>query len=198
MIRTTHPYSGDHYIPGDFWMVCDECGLDYRRSDMRERWDHAWVCYKDWEHKHPQEDVRGISERIGVPHARPVTSTNNLITSWGESSTYEIFASTKGDITSAINSVGNGSARSNDTDITAGDSYRLSVVLTLNSGEKPIITTGSSGAADGTILGTLSGGNNSFKFTAESGKDYFYITNTADSDFLACFSLYFLISQDDL
>jgi hypothetical protein len=71
-IKETHPHCVDSYIPGDYYLVCDVCGLDFRRSDMKERWDHAWVCSKDWEPRNKQEDVRGISEKIKVPVARPV------------------------------------------------------------------------------------------------------------------------------
>jgi len=59
------------YIPGDHWMLCDECGFRYRRSEMRERWDHAWVCEKDWEPKHPQENVKVVVDRVAVDVARP-------------------------------------------------------------------------------------------------------------------------------
>ncbi len=65
------PYQGDHYEPGNYWMVCDVCGRKYRRADMRARWDNAWVCLEDWEIQHPQEHLRGKMEEIGVPVARP-------------------------------------------------------------------------------------------------------------------------------
>lgn len=68
------------YIPGDHWMICDECGLQYRRSQMFERWDHAWVCKKDLEPRHPQESVRGRADRVNVDYARPPTvDTSNLL-----------------------------------------------------------------------------------------------------------------------
>lgn len=196
-MRETHPNTGDHYIPGDYWMVCDECGLDYRRSEIRQRWDNAWVCEKDLEPKHPQESVRGIPEKINVPVARPVTAKDNKITSWGESSSYETFTSSNENITSAINSSGNGSARSNDTGVTSGVNYRLSVTLTITSGQAPTIITGSSGSADGTTLGTLENGPNTINFEADSST-YIYITNTSDSNFSAIFNLTKIVLQGDL
>jgi|FLOH01.1.fsa_nt_gi hypothetical protein len=66
------PYGGDHYEPGNNWIICDECGRKFRRSDARKRWDGALVCINDWEEQHPQELVRGISERIAVADPRPV------------------------------------------------------------------------------------------------------------------------------
>jgi len=71
-MKETHQSSGDHYIAGDYYLVCDVCGRDFRRSEMRQRWDNAWVCQADWEPRHPQEGVRGIPEKVKVPIARPV------------------------------------------------------------------------------------------------------------------------------
>lgn len=86
------------YIPGDYWMTCDLCGFHYRRSQMRERWDKAWVCLKDWEPRHPQDFVKAIKERINVPVARPdgVDFTN---------STTLTVAASKGDLTITVVSV---------------------------------------------------------------------------------------------
>ena len=67
------------YIPGDYLMTCDSCGFVFRRSQMRKRWDHLWVCGDDWEPQHPQEFVRIYPERINVPVARP-EGTDTMIT----------------------------------------------------------------------------------------------------------------------
>ena len=55
----------------DYWMRCDVCGFDYRRSQMRQRWDGLWTCHKDWEPRHPQDFVKGRPDRQSVPVARP-------------------------------------------------------------------------------------------------------------------------------
>lgn len=62
---------GWYYEPGDYKMVCDECGFEYRRSEMRQRWDNAWVCREDWEPRHPQDYVKVKEDVIPVPIARP-------------------------------------------------------------------------------------------------------------------------------
>lgn len=72
-MRETHHNSGDHYRPGDYWIVCDECGLDYRKSETRKRYDNAIVCKDCWEPRHPQEFVRAIRDRQTVPYSRPST-----------------------------------------------------------------------------------------------------------------------------
>jgi hypothetical protein len=198
-IVETHGHSTDGYTPGDYWMTCDICGVDHRRSDMKKRWDNAWVCLPDWEPRNAQERVRGIPEKIAVPVARPVPVTNNLIQSWGESGNYETFSFDLSQIVLAINSAGSGSARTNNTAMIPGDSYNITAILTLNSGEFPTLITGSESAADGTTLGQLSDseGVNCINFTADSSA-YIYITNSGNSDFSCTFNLTKITAQGDL
>lgn len=60
------------YIPGDYWMVCEVCGFEYRSSRMRKRWDGANVCEKDWEQRHPQEFMTYVSDdKQSVPNSSP-------------------------------------------------------------------------------------------------------------------------------
>lgn len=66
------------YIPGDYNMVCDECGLVYRRSEMQRRWDGLWVCGGDWEPRHPQDFVRGKVDKVRVPVARPESTSGDI------------------------------------------------------------------------------------------------------------------------
>jgi hypothetical protein len=63
------------YIKGDYWMVCDRCGFDYRRSQMRETWDHLWVCRDCWEPKHPQLTIKAKKDDQRVPVVRPDLSS---------------------------------------------------------------------------------------------------------------------------
>lgn len=59
------------YQPGNYWMVCDRCGFDYRRSEMKKEWTGLWVCKADWDPRHPLDFVKGIKEDQSVPVARP-------------------------------------------------------------------------------------------------------------------------------
>jgi hypothetical protein len=59
------------YKSGDFWRICDVCGFKYRSSETRQRWDNLMVCLADWEPRHPQDFVRGVSDRQNVPDPRP-------------------------------------------------------------------------------------------------------------------------------
>lgn len=54
------------YIPGDHWVVCDRCGLEYRESQMRRTWDNLIVCPKDYERRHPQDFVRAQKDQIAA------------------------------------------------------------------------------------------------------------------------------------
>lgn len=63
--------SDEHYIPGDNWLICDECGAKIRASQSRKRWDGMRVCPKDYETRHPQDFVRGRHDRQIAAVTRP-------------------------------------------------------------------------------------------------------------------------------
>ena len=60
------------YKAGDYWMVCDRCGFDYRRSQMRQEWTGLWVCEADWEPRHPQDFAQAKPDTIVPDPVRPV------------------------------------------------------------------------------------------------------------------------------
>ena len=59
------------YVPGTYSAICDQCGFKFKASDLRVRWDGAFVCSKDWEPRHPQDYVRGRVDNQRVAIARP-------------------------------------------------------------------------------------------------------------------------------
>ena len=61
------------FVLGDSKSICDVCGFDYKRSELRLRWDKALVCDKDWESRHPQDliKVRKETNRVKDPRFRP-------------------------------------------------------------------------------------------------------------------------------
>lgn len=83
------------FVPGDYNAVCDECGFEFKASQLRKRWDGYRVCPKDWEPRHPQEFLRAKPETTRVPWARPegadafVASPYDLYTEDGETMTTE-------------------------------------------------------------------------------------------------------------
>lgn len=66
------------YIAGDFWRICDRCGFKTRSSQTFRTWDGLFVCYADWETRHPQDFVRGRKDNQNVPDARP-EAVDNII-----------------------------------------------------------------------------------------------------------------------
>lgn len=59
-------------MSGEYNVICDVCGFQFKASETRMRWDNARVCTKDWEPRHPQDFVRGRRDRQAVRNARPV------------------------------------------------------------------------------------------------------------------------------
>ena len=97
------------YIPGDPWFICDICGFQRRRSEIRENWKKQKVCADTcWEPKHPQLTIRPVQEHTAVLGARPDSATYLLNTS----STTLASAAAKGDLTITVASA---------TGITDGD-----------------------------------------------------------------------------
>lgn len=75
-----HPRSPG-FQPGNYWAVCDRCGFDYRIRELRMTWDGLLVCEKDWEPRHPQDFVRGVSDTIapqGPVRPEPTEKTTSV------------------------------------------------------------------------------------------------------------------------
>lgn len=68
------------YIPGDHWVVCDICGIEYRESEMKLTWDKLVLCPEDYDPRHPQDFVRGVTDDIAAKGlVRPPASQDNFI-----------------------------------------------------------------------------------------------------------------------
>ncbi len=66
-----------HYYAGGYKAVCDRCGFNYRASQIRLEWTGLRVCSGAgsndcFEHRHPQENLRGKADRQANPWSRPV------------------------------------------------------------------------------------------------------------------------------
>lgn len=59
------------YKPGDAWAICDSCGYRFYKSDLRKDWRGFMVCSKDYEPRHPQDNVKVYPDKITVEDARP-------------------------------------------------------------------------------------------------------------------------------
>jgi len=114
-----------------------------------------------------------------------VPGTSNLITSW-TNATYETFTSSGANITSAINTTGNGQASFTFADdLAEGKLYRAVITLTLTSGTAPQFNINGTGT-------TLVAGVNTIVFTALASQSttYFWTTNGVATNFSATCTLY--------
>lgn len=63
--------SRNHYVSGEWNLICDCCGKKVKANQAKKRWDGFIVCPDDWEERHPQDFVRARQDKITVPYTRP-------------------------------------------------------------------------------------------------------------------------------
>ena len=73
------------YIHGDWNVECDVCGFKFKASDIKKRWDNAYVCADDWEPRHPMDFQKGIKDDPSVPFTRP-TEPQTAFDTFGDES----------------------------------------------------------------------------------------------------------------
>lgn len=56
---------------GDWNAICDVCGVKFKMSQLKKRWDGLLVCQEDWEMRHPMDFIRLPDEKIAVIESRP-------------------------------------------------------------------------------------------------------------------------------
>lgn len=59
------------YDRGQWKVVCDQCGREFKSNELRIRWDGLMVCPGDWEPRNPQDFVRGVADKQAPPWTRP-------------------------------------------------------------------------------------------------------------------------------
>ena|SRR3990167_10750520 len=59
------------YKQGDWNAICDVCGVKYKASQLRKRWDGFMTCSADWEIRHPSDFLKIQSEGAPPPWTRP-------------------------------------------------------------------------------------------------------------------------------
>lgn len=60
-----------HYVPGDFYRVCDISGFKIRNGRTRKEWNNLIVWDRVWEARQPQDFVKGVIDDQTVPEPRP-------------------------------------------------------------------------------------------------------------------------------
>ena len=59
------------FIKGAWNVICDRCGRQFKKFELRKEWDGLMVCEKDWEPRQPQDFVRGVADVQTPPWTRP-------------------------------------------------------------------------------------------------------------------------------
>ncbi len=61
------------YKPGDYLVICDQCGFERYASECQMTWDNLFVCSNTcFEEKHPHyTDPKPLGEKQSVPVSRP-------------------------------------------------------------------------------------------------------------------------------
>lgn len=64
-------HSGNQWRSGEWWALCDFCGLPYHASELTKDWQGFMACRKDLTARNPQDFVRPRIEDVSVPWTRP-------------------------------------------------------------------------------------------------------------------------------
>lgn len=64
------------YEAGQWDAICDRCGFRFKSRQLKREWTNLMVCTgagtnECWEPRHPQEFLRGKTDRQATPWARP-------------------------------------------------------------------------------------------------------------------------------
>lgn len=60
-----------HYVPGDFYRICERTGFKVRAFHTRKEWTGRIVRDQSFEMRHPQDFVRGVEDNQAAPEPRP-------------------------------------------------------------------------------------------------------------------------------
>jgi hypothetical protein len=55
-----------YFKAGSYNVICDLCGFKFKSHQLKQRWDGAMVCSKDFELRHPADLIR-VPREITVP-----------------------------------------------------------------------------------------------------------------------------------
>lgn len=60
----------DYLKLGDWNARCGWCGFKFKAGELRLDWKGFYKCTSCWEPRQPQDFVKGVEERMGVPWAQ--------------------------------------------------------------------------------------------------------------------------------
>lgn len=74
------------YKPGSWNAFCDGCGRVFKAEELQLDWKGLMMCPRDWEPRHPQDFVRGVTDNMTPPWVRPQLTPNYVNVSGGTGS----------------------------------------------------------------------------------------------------------------
>jgi hypothetical protein len=83
-----------YYKPGQWNVVCDRCGQEFKSGELRKTWDGLWVCDKDFEVRHPQDFIRGVPDYQAPPFTRPENPDGTSQVAYAASITVDVTTNT--------------------------------------------------------------------------------------------------------
>lgn len=193
-MRITSPSGADSYRAGDNWAICDECGFQYRRSELRKRWDGLLVCRKDWEPQHPQELAHSVRERSRVKDARPETFYYLMSDDCSSSTGWTIGAgwTHESEIHRFYHSFGTAAISRAITGLTNGESYTVQILF-----EVATIGSVSISATSGVLSGDTSlNGSGQATLTLVASGTTETISITPTTDYLGDIKLFLLYEKN--
>ena len=60
----------NYFKSGQWNVICDVCGWEFKSGEIKKRWDGLMVCSKDFERDHPQKYLKVRETGIAVPFIR--------------------------------------------------------------------------------------------------------------------------------
>jgi hypothetical protein len=60
--------------------ICDFCGQKFKASEVRETWDHYFVCDYDFELRQPQDKLQSFPDKQTIDDPRP--ESVSVTTEW--------------------------------------------------------------------------------------------------------------------
>ena len=62
----------DYLELGKWNIICQRCGVKYKNDEIAKEWTGLLVCKKKcFDHRHPQDFVRGVTDDQSVPYSSP-------------------------------------------------------------------------------------------------------------------------------
>jgi hypothetical protein len=55
------------HVRGQWNVICDVCGFEFKSSEIKKRWDGLLVCHADFELDHPQKYIKVQPDGLPVP-----------------------------------------------------------------------------------------------------------------------------------